>query len=595
MGLTFPNMTIDDMTRRLQRYQPQGIAERQWELARDAAVQAVAETKVATVDSAVVLLRRLARFLVWHPGWDRASSPDLRALLTANFIETYCQDPSTPRTERSYLRRVARAIGTMPAREALVGGTKWPAVRRFWSSVGDLGPFTALAAAYRSKGYAVTSVTFGGYVNQLVAAEWDVDSLLAPRACAPSERVDTIDSVVRAVVNHRSAPDVEPTGVRAIQNAKAKSEQVKTVKPLSRTATVKAARAAQAQRAAALEAMSTETLIEPQLGGLPELAAPMTKAVAAFRPHQFTDEQWQLVESATRHLATAYDPPSVAWVHTQMGGIARFCHWAAIRPARGTSTNALRPAELLADGLVEEYLAGPLAGSPDGTRATVRSVLRRALRKLAPELVPQVISYQPAQPPYTPYECASWVRLARNQPTATLRRGMSAIIALGLGAGLSPGEQRATTPETIFEGVLPGGVTALFVRVGGAMARTVVVRAQYEELLRESLESHRVAGRKSTDPLYGLSKTRHNVTGPVTQRAKTALGTGVNLNPARLRSTWLVACMSADVSLGALLRASGLRSARTLVDLVGYCPEPDDTAVAAVLRTVEQREQRVDS
>ena len=232
---------------------------------------------------------------------------------------------------------------------------------------------------------------------------------------------------------------------------------------------------------------------------------------------------------------------------------------------------------------------------PDGTRATVRSVLHRALRRLAPDLAPRVISYQPVQPPYTPYECASWVRLARNQPTATYRRGMSAIVALGLGAGLAPGEQRTTSPDAIFEGVLPGGVTALFVMVGSASPRIVVVRAQYEDLLREALELHRKAGRKSSDPLYGLSKTRRNVTGPVTQRAKTALGTGVELNPARLRSTWLVAVMSADVPLGALLRASGLRTARTLVDLVKYCPQPDEAVVAAILREMHERDVEVRS
>jgi hypothetical protein len=47
--------------------------------------------------------------------------------------------------------------------------------------------------------------------------------------------------------------------------------------------------------------------------------------------------------------------------------------------------------------------------------------------------------------------------------------------------------------------------------------------------------------------------------------------------------------MSADVPLGALLRASGLRTARTLVDLVKYCPEPDEEVVAAILREVQER------
>jgi hypothetical protein len=383
--------------------------------------------------------------------------------------------------------------------------------------------------------------------------------------------------------------------VRTIENAKAKSDQAKTAKPQSRTATVKAAKAALALRTAAAEEIAAGMRPEPTLGELPEVSPVVAEAIAAFRPNLFTDSQWELVADATRQLATAYEPVSVNWVQTQMGAIARFCRWAVARPARGSSTDPLRPAELLVEGLVEEYVAGPLSSSPDGTLTTVRSILRRALRRLAPDLAPRVIKLAPRQPPYTPLECASWVRLARNQPTATFRRGMSAIIALGLGAGLAPGEQRAITPDSIFEGALPNGVIGLFVRVGGERARTVVVRAQYEELLREALELHRKAGRKSSDPLYGLSKTRRNVTGRVTSRAKTALGTGVDLDPARLRSTWLVACMSVDIPLGALLRASGLRSARTLVDLVKYCPEPDETTVSTILHAVQERDGEVAS
>lgn len=51
--------------------------------------------------------------------------------------------------------------------------------------------------------------------------------------------------------------------------------------------------------------------------------------------------------------------------------------------------------------------------------------------------------------------------------------------------------------------------------------------------------------------------------------------------------------MSADVPLGALLRASGLRTARTLVDLVKYCPQPDEEVVAAILREVHERDVEV--
>lgn len=404
-------MSQNEPSEKLIRYQPREISKVQWDLARGEAVMAVMECKVETVETARTLIGHLARFLIWHLGWDRRTAPDFNALVTANFIETYCGNPSTPPTERPYLRRVARAIGTMPPLDSYKRSPKRLAVRPFWSSVCDLGSFVGLAAAYQSLGYGLASVGFGALVDQGLIAEWDLDQLIACTASAPSERLGTIPSVVRAAVNLRGAPDVEPMGVRAIQNVKSKSDQGKIVKPLSRTAAVKGARTAQALRSAAAEALIAGTPLEPRLGNLPALAHVMAVAISGFRPNQFTDSQWELVADATRQLATAYDPSNVKWVHTQMGVLARFCRWAAARPARGTSTDPLRPAELLVEGLVEEYLAGPLATVPDGTRATVRSVLHRALRRLAPDLAPRVISYQPVQPPYTAYECASWVRL----------------------------------------------------------------------------------------------------------------------------------------------------------------------------------------
>ena len=577
-------MSQDRLSEKLNQYQPRGLSKDPWNLARLAAVTAVVATGVSTDESAIVLLGHLARFLVWHPAWDRTASPDLQVLLREPYVEAYVAASAKHRVARPYLRRVARAIGAIPVTTAVRRVKQRPAARRFWTTVVDLGSFTTLAEAYRRCGYAVMATIFEGLNAELATADWDIDRLTEV-ACARPGEPGTVGPTVRATVELRVARDVEPMGVRVVHSTKAEPVKPKVAKPLSRTAAVRAAKAEIAQ----LEAVRVSAVRgHVELGELPELSGEIADAVAAFRPHQFSDANWELVEVATRHLATAYEPPSVSWVRTQMGILARFCLWVASRPSRPSPTEALRPAELLEGGLVEAYLAGPVAASPDSTRATVRSALRRAVRRLAPASAPQVISYQPVQPPYTPFECASLVRLARNQPTATLRRELSAIVALGLGAGLSSAEQRGVTPESIVEGELDA-TPALFVKVGGATPRTVVVRATYEGLMREVLDLHRKAGRKPTDPLYGLSKTRHNVTSPVTQRAKTALTTGVDVDPARLRSTWLVAVMSAPVPLGALLRASGLRSARTLVDLVAYCPEPDEAAVASILRTYQER------
>lgn len=577
-------MSQDRQSEKLNQYQPRGLSKDQWNLTRLAAVTAVMATGVSTDESAMVLLGHLARFLVWHPAWDRTASPDLQVLLREPFVEAYVAASAKHRVARPYLRRVARAIGAVPDSTAVMRVKQRPAARRFWTTVVDLGSFTALAESYRRCGYAVMGTIFEGLSSELVTADWDIDRL-TDVACARPGEPGTVEPTVRATVELRVARDVETKGVGVVHSTKAEPVKPKVAKPLSRTAAVRAAKAEIAQREAVRENAAREPV---EVGEMPELGAAIAGAVAAFRPHQFSDANWELVEGATRHLATAYEPPSVSWVRTQMGILARFCLWVATRPSRPSSTEALRPAELLEGGLVEAYLAGPVGASPDSTRATVRSALRRAVRRLAPASAPQVISYQPVQPPYTSFECASLVRLARNQPTATLRRELSAIVALGLGAGLSSAEQRGVTPESIVEGELDA-TPALFVKVGGATPRTVVVRATYEGLLREVLDLHRKAGRKPTDPLYGLSKTRHNVTSPVTQRAKTALTTGVDVDPARLRSTWLVAVMSAPVPLGALLRASGLRSARTLVDLLAYCPEPDEAAVASILRAYQER------
>ncbi len=592
MDSQFAYVHHNENIERLSNYNPRGLPDCEWNLARERAIAAVAATGVSNDESAVVLLGHLARFLAWHPVWNRTAAPNLEVLLSVPYVEAFVAASPQHRVARPYLRRVARAIGAVPTTATVRRVKNRPAARRFWTAVTDLGPFAALAEAYRRRGYAVMATIFEGLVPELATADWDHGSRIAEAASARDEARSTIESAVRAIQELRVARDVEPMGVRVVHPTKVTSVKPTAAKPLSRSAAVRAAKEKHAQCEAARASASYEHV---EVGALPELDAAIASVVVAFRPYRFSDADWELVDVATRHLATVYEPPSVEWVRTQMGVLARFCLWVATRPSRPSSTDPLRPAELLESGLVEAYLAGPVAGSPDATRATVRSALRRAVKRLAPGSAPQVISYQPVQPPYTPFECASLVRLARNQPTATLRRGLSAIVALGLGAGLSSAEQRGVTPESIVEGELSAGVTALFVMVGGAMSRTVVVRAQYEELLREALELHRTAGRKSSDPLYGLSVTRHNVTGPVTARAMTALTTGVDVDPARLRSTWLVAVMSAPVPLGALLRASGLRSARTLVDLLAYCPSPDEAAVAAVLRTVELRESPVAS
>ncbi len=344
---------------------------------------------------------------------------------------------------------------------------------------------------------------------------------------------------------------------------------------------LRAARESQQRR---VEAKAATTSVPVRDVAAVALIPEIEDAIVAFRPYRFSDTDWAMVSEATRALLRAYEPPSVTWVQSQGGVVARFCRFVATRPERGNAEAPLELAEALTGGLIEHYLAGPLASTPDSTRATVRSTLRRATRRLS--AVPSgVVAYHPVNPPYSEAECAELRRLARFQPTTTARRGLSAVVALGSGAGLSASEQRRVCPEHVSE-IAIDGVAMLIVDVTGERARRVLVRAPYDELLRDALRLHHEQRRGRRTPLYGSKADRHNVTGVVTANARTALGPGVEVDPARLRSTWLVAAMSADLPLGVLLKVSGLRSARTLVDLLSYCPAPDEEAVLAALRLV---------
>ena len=102
--------------------------------------------------------------------------------------------------------------------------------------------------------------------------------------------------------------------------------------------------------------------------------------------------------------------------------------------------------------------------------------------------------------------------------------------------------------------------------------------------VREGLELHDQCGRGQRAALLGQDTTRDHVTSPVTERAVHADVTrSVDIEASRLRNTWLVAAMCANVPLADLLRAAGLRSARTIGDLLPYCPDADPAVIAAAL------------
>ena len=382
-------------------------------------------------------------------------------------------------------------------------------------------------------------------------------------------------------------PDAPTTAQEAAATTPSQSSGApEPARPMSRAAALRYARAA---KAAADSAAAGPVLSDPP--DKSALAPGVAEAIARFTPADVPSGRWVELRPVWERLIVGYAPPRPSSVGNPASVLAGFCAWARTRPGRPDPAGCLSAAELLAFGLVDAYDEHLVkVGVPDGSRATKRSDVRRALRSLDGRAPSAKIAYQPVAGPYSPAEAAAMVRLVRHQPTAARRGELSFVVGLGLGAGLDGRDMRHVNRSGFAEVEIGEDHPALAVTVtGGDRPRTVIVRRAYEPLVREALAWHDTARRGKTAPILGRSATRRNITNPVIAHAVTArAGETVEVEVNRLRATWLVAAMCAPVPLAVLLQAAGLRSARTLTDLLGHCPTPDPDQVAVALAHLEK-------
>lgn len=581
----------------LKTFTPTSLTDGQWLIARPIVLAAVRSIPNLPSKQHKPYASRLCRFLAAST-WDRTGTPDLHALLTERAIGSLVSAEQMPGvsaaargTYRRMLRRIGRATGSIPTANPAPPRTPTGAARAFWLGVaGTPVSFVAAADAYARGGYQAHPGMWTGFGHEL---KFDGDLSVLTRSgcvqpvsvsCVAGEATGTVIDVRRAARDLRSADNIDLRVVSPIAPSPLASVPTNRAtgpsKPTSRTARARQARAAIKRAETAAEAP-----VAVAVADLPPLSDEVEAAIVSYRPDLLDTHTWTDIGDAVVHALRAYNPPNARWVSSQAGHVTSFVTW-AVRCSRASGATTFTIDLLVVPGLVDRYLEEALVGRPDSSRATVRSILRRVVRNLTGEAAER-IKYVPIQAPYTPTECAAFVRLARNQPTKNLRRALSAVVALGLGAGLDGGDQREVTPADITDVELDDGVTGLLVKVKGQRPRTVVMRAEYELLLREALNLHNTSRRGKNTPIYGLSTSRRNVTSTVTSKAITATGTGVDINAARLRATWLLACMNSPVPLAVLLNAAGLKTARTFTDLLAYCPPADQTQIAAVLRTVE--------
>ena len=542
-----------------------------WRLAEAALQELVMAVGPTTRSEAHDLCTALAVFLAGPCGWDRTGAPDFRALLNDTALLKFAirqgDGPSSGRTLAMLRKATLAAFG-------ITSGQPDRAGRRHTE------PIRAADRAYRAcTGLSVAAFAFvleksTGRASSETRLRGLVVSLLAT---ATNEAAGTL--VVEEAVLSRylgaGAPDLSEELVQT-RGTRRPAPQPKRPSERQAQARMKADRAA--HRRATLGAPLADA---PSIEDLP---ASVREAISRYRPQDLDDIQWDALRPLAQRLIVGYRPTSAPSARNVGTIVVAFLMWVWCLPDRGDTATVPTATELLRSPLHEAYVRRALSGgAPAASAATERSVLRRCVRSQDADPLHHVVHHAPVAAPYSPQECAAYAALAVAQPTDAKIRNACYLVGLALGAGLSPEDFRTVRMCDLLERTGPDGVPYLLVQVHGRSPRTVPVRADYEPLVRRALSLS--TGLDPQSLLIGRNATRHNATDGVRRHFVTASGT-VDVDARRLRTTWLFAIMNAPVPLPTVLRLAGLRSARTLVDLLPLCPEPSALEVQDALAAV---------
>lgn len=216
---------------------------------------------------------------------------------------------------------------------------------------------------------------------------------------------------------------------------------------------------------------------------------------------------------------------------------------------------------------IDDYYMRGMGRFKPASRNDGRSRLRRLALDSNPSLdtppaaVP--VGKVPIKPPYDAREEASIKRVVIKYKNPRTRRNLCGIVGLCGGAGLGSTDLK----ELRCRHVIDMGDKGIVVEIPGDKARIVWVRRSYEELVREATRD-----RRPGDLVVGEKTSRKNITGNIVAAAN-ILGDVPHIEASRLRTTWLGWLMTREVPIQVILTAAGLKSARTLIEIVPHLRE----------------------
>lgn len=284
--------------------------------------------------------------------------------------------------------------------------------------------------------------------------------------------------------------------------------------------------------------------------------------IAAYRPRSLSPA----AAGFAREVVAAAAPATPARAKNLLFAarrLAAFGESVGLEPDRG----------LLAEPVIERFVLVGCHGLAPATVRTLRTNLRALARAIeryrAPD--PVTLGRERAKVPYSPAQIDGYLRLAAAQSTLARRMRASALVCLGAGAGIIASELRHLRGTDV--GCRAGGV---LVSVSGRRPRSVPVLERYQPPL---LEAAAFAGERLI--VGGREPGRRNVSDELC-RALSADASLPQLQPGRLRSSWLVACAQ-TIGLHAFMQAAGIRCSQRLGDLAAALPAVEEPELVARL------------
>ncbi len=285
-----------------------------------------------------------------------------------------------------------------------------------------------------------------------------------------------------------------------------------------------------------------------------------------YRPEKISPRDWGLiapfvrdaVATAQAHYGGRYDTKDM------LGAVAQHVRWVT-----QVACLPLESGVVFDRDSIHAYTAHGCSDLTPGTRGTRRSMLLRVAEAVLPDgqRVARLTPLHKDNPyaPYSEFEQRAMRSWAEGQRTASRRMDSRAVLALGLGAGLSTADILSLRAGDLMADHL--GVLITVDRPSSR--RDVPVLARWEQPLVDLL-----AVRQPEEWFIGVRRPGSNKNYLHNFLSTSRPESGQRPVIARLRNTWLVHHLTSGTPLGPLVAAAGLETFRTVEKLLPFLPEP---------------------